>query len=212
LPKKPQRTGLCRLTQTPGKFVKSHLIPLAFTKPESPGLPLIESGPGKRPIRKWTSWYDAQLVTSEGEAILQAYDGWAVSELRRHKLVWSGWGPMLRLSVEGFNAFPGTPWGVRRVTGIDPVRLRLFFLSLLWRAAASQLDGFNEVSLREAELARIRGMVVDAQHEPFQSNSPSSLPAESFIISRQLLKKSMCQVLVGCRPTTLLSSASTSTV
>jgi hypothetical protein len=72
---------------------------------------------------------------------------------------------MLRLSVEDLNAFPGTPWGVRRVTGIDPSQLRLF-LSLLWRAAATQLEGFNEVLLRDEELAQLRGMVVNAQPQP----------------------------------------------
>jgi hypothetical protein len=74
--------GTCRLTGTKGKFVKSHLIPKALTRPEEPGLPLIQGGSGKRARKRWDSWYDSELVTREGEDILSALDDWAIRYLR----------------------------------------------------------------------------------------------------------------------------------
>jgi hypothetical protein len=46
-------------------------------------------------------------------------------------------------------------FGMRILNDIDPTRLRLFFGSLLWRAAASGLDDFSHIILSEAELARL---------------------------------------------------------
>jgi len=48
----------------------------------------------------------------------------------------------------------------------DPVKLRLFFLSLLWRAAATSLTEFSEVSLSEDELERLRLMLVHGDITP----------------------------------------------
>jgi hypothetical protein len=62
--------GICKLTGKSGKFVKSHLIPQAFTKPSVPGNFFITGGQGRRPKSNWSSWYDEQLVVQEGEDIL----------------------------------------------------------------------------------------------------------------------------------------------
>lgn len=37
-------------------------------------------------------------------------------------------------------------WGIRKIEGIDGSRLRLFFISLLWRAAVSEMVEFREVA------------------------------------------------------------------
>lgn len=157
--------GTCKLTGTHGKFVASHLIPKALTRPAITGAPLLQYGSGMKPSRRWDSWYDKNLVTREGEDILTALDTWAITELRKHKLVWSGWGPMTALTT-GHDAIGGTPWGSRRIKPIDTQRLRLFFLSLLWRAAASSRPEFSEVALPPDELECLRAMIVGGNHEP----------------------------------------------
>jgi hypothetical protein len=48
---------------------------------------------------------------------------------------------------------------LRQVECANPDKLRLFFLSLLWRAAATTLPEFSEISLEPAELERLRTMV-----------------------------------------------------
>jgi hypothetical protein len=115
-------------------------------------------------VRRWNSWYDERLVTQKGEDILAGHDNWAIAELRSRKLVWSGWGPMQKLGdIQGV---PGTPWGVRTIDGIDPTRLRLFCLSLLWRAAATGRNEFREVSIPQVDLERLRELVCDGDVGP----------------------------------------------
>jgi hypothetical protein len=131
------REGVCRLTGKCGRFVKSHIIPEALTRPPS-GRPLAQAGLGKRPVKRWTSWYDTSLVTREGEDLLRNHDDWAIKILRRHKMTWRSWG--------GANALQDANWldvgngihGFRKIE-LDTRRLRLFFLSLLWRTSATSL-------------------------------------------------------------------------
>jgi hypothetical protein len=157
--------GVCKLTGKRGTFVSAHLIPKALTKPEASGLPFIEAWSGERPSRKWSSWYDNQLVTAEGEDVLAALDNWAIPQLRKHKLVWSGWGPMQALANE-HDLIGDTGWGVRNISGLDGKRLRLFFLSLLWRAAASTHRGFSEIKLSSKDVEKLGRMLLANDPEP----------------------------------------------
>ena len=164
---KQSKSGVCKLTGAQGKFVKSHLIPKALTKPAIEGGHLIQSGHGRRPTRRWSSWYDCSLVVQAGEDILSALDTWAITELRRHKLVWSGWSKGdPALSAHEHKLIPGTTWGIRQIEGLDPRRLRLFLLSLLWRAAASDLHEFSEIVLSAEELEQLRSMIVTGSPDP----------------------------------------------
>jgi hypothetical protein len=147
--------GFCKLTGKRGKFLRAHLIPRALTRAAAGGEPFIQGGRGSRPVRRWDSWYDPGLVIQEGEDILTALDTWAIAELRKHELVWSGWGPTRALSTT-LDLVPGTDWGTRIVEGIDPTGLRLFFLSLLWRAAATDRPEFADVTLPPDDLEQLR--------------------------------------------------------
>ncbi len=157
--------GVCKLTGTFGKFVDSHLIPKALTKPVRQGVPFIQSGNGTRPGRRWSSWYDDQLVTKKGENILSELDNWAISEMRKHHLVWSGWGPALELPSQ-HEKIPGTSWGVRTVRGVDPDRFRLFLLSLLWRSAATSRKEFADIVLPESDVETLRDMLLRDDPKP----------------------------------------------
>ncbi len=154
------RYGTCKLTGRYGKFVKCHLIPRALTRPATAGTPFIQAGIGTRPIRRLDSWYDLELTVREGEDILGKLDDWAIKELRKHELLWTGWthagSPTSKLKL-----IPDTDWAVREISGIDPGRLRLFFLSLLWRAAATTLSEFSAVSLPQNELEQLRLMILN---------------------------------------------------
>lgn len=151
--------GKCKLTHKHGTFVKSHLIPDALTRLTVRGSLRIEGGEGTRPKRRFSSWYDPELVTQEGEDILQEYDTWAIEELRRLKLIWSSWGPMVSLSTPDWTQAGTTGLGLRRLTCSDPAKARLFFLSLLWRAAATSRVEFRGVQLDSRELERLRSLL-----------------------------------------------------
>jgi hypothetical protein len=159
MPKRPTPFGVCKLTGVEGRFVDSHIIPRALTKPEEPGKTFIQGGRGFRPERRASSWYDSELVIEEGEAILRDYDTWAIRELRKHRLIWGSWGASKRLSAPDFEPIPDTRYGYRRISGIDTHRLRLFFLSLLWRAAASSRYEFDEIQIPVSHLEHLTAIV-----------------------------------------------------
>lgn len=164
--KKNSREGYCKLTKSYGKFVDSHILPKALTRADGLALGLLQIGQGRKD-RRWSSWYDPALVIEEGETILSEYDNWAIATLRKHKMVWSGWGPMQALS--DVVPIPGVPWGYRIIKSEDSdefKRLRLFFLSLLWRAAASDRKEFDEIVLPSDHLEILRKMVLDRVSEP----------------------------------------------
>ena len=158
--------GVCKLTGNSGVYVKSHLLPKALTKRCNPTGHFVTGGPGRRPKKSWSSWYDEKLVIRKGEDILERYDNWAIRELRRLELVWSGWSGKTSLPVETWFGPKPKGFGHRQVKCSDPDQLRLFFLSLLWRAAATSLPDFDEIQLEPEELDGLRTMVLAGNPRP----------------------------------------------
>ena len=170
--------GVCKLTGNFGTFVDSHLIPKALTRPEAPGAPFIQAGENKRPERRWSSWYDNSLVIAKGEKVLALLDDWAIATLRANKLVWSGFEGET-LDASDWQAVPGRPGsGFREIEAIDPSKLRLFFLSLLWRAAATSRPEFEEVQIPPADLQTLAQMLLAGD-----SGSLHFYPIELFQLS-----------------------------
>lgn len=156
--KKPPEYGICKLTKEYGKFVKSHIIPESLTSPSIKGNYFLQIDESKgRSKKRWTSWYDKRLVCERGENHLSEIDNWAITELRKHKLVWSGWGN--RKSIK-YKKIKGVSFGIRVVSGIDKEKLRLFFLSVLWRAASSSLEEFSSIKVSKNELEKLRIMIL----------------------------------------------------
>jgi hypothetical protein len=158
--------GICKLTGNRGRFVKAHLIPRAVTRPQRRDRPFIQLGRGSAPIRRWSSWYDDHLVIQAGEDILKAFDTWAIPELRKHELVWSGWRSTGAPAWNNHYFFEG--YGIRIIDGIDPRKLRLFFLSLLWRAAATDRPEFSEITLPSDHLETLRALLVSGNPGPME--------------------------------------------
>lgn len=158
--------GRDRLTGSRGRYVKAHIIPKALTYRGASDTPFAQAGRDSPPIKRWDSWYDLALVTEDGEKVLTDHDTWAVAELRKHKLVWGSWGPMIALVSSDRVPIPGTPYGLRVVEGVDGKRLRMFLLSVLWRAAASTIPEFNEIQLAGRDLELLRRMLLEPSAEP----------------------------------------------
>jgi hypothetical protein len=165
--RKAAGTGICKLTGKTGRFVRSHLMPRALTAPDRKGVFFLHIGGGRRPERRWTSWYDDELVIEEGEEILAKLDDWAIAALRKHQLVWTGWGAPTSLPVE---QSPRSKEGLafRIVSGIDGHKLRLFFLSLLWRAAATTRPEFAAITLPDADLSTLQQLLVNGTPGPLE--------------------------------------------
>ncbi len=161
-----RHSGICKLTGKQGRFVRSHLLPKAVTRPSIHGNRLIEGGRGLAPRTRWDSWYDDELVTRAGEDILARYDSWAMRELTRLQLIWKSWGPATSF-VESIVAKEGMPsFGLRKVSCENASMLRLFFLSLLWRAAATKRAEFQDVQIASDNMERLRRMVREGDPNP----------------------------------------------
>jgi len=144
----------CKLTGKQGKFVKSHIIPKALTRPSEPGNKFIQPAPNardRRYIKRSDSWYDQTIVIREGEDYLSDLDDHAIEELRSLGLLWSS--KKLRKAA--------TP-SVNELTIVEfsyPNKIRRYFLSLLWRSAVSSLPEFNEVYLSEDKIEKLRKII-----------------------------------------------------
>lgn len=178
-------SGICKLTLTSGPFVRSHLIPDALTKAAIKGAPLMQFAAGKRPSRRWTSWHDEQLVTRAGEDILSALDTWAIRVLRRHSLIWSSWGEATPLPPHHPVARQ-SDISMRLLRDVDFARLRLFLLSLLWRAAATSRYEFAEVTLPDEHLEILRTALISGAL-PIEGFYPATLTQVSTVGPRQNL-------------------------
>lgn len=148
--------GTCALTGEYGQFVKSHLIPRALTRLSRTGGKFIQSGIGERIVWVSDSWYDLKLVVRHGEDILADIDDIGIKELRENHLIWSGWGGHESLQ-DLLGIDPNYP--LRELRLQNTKNLRLFFLSLLWRAAASNLLHFRHVFLTPEEIEDLRKRV-----------------------------------------------------
>ncbi len=140
----------CKLTHKEGNPVKAHIIASAFhdRSPKTSSL-IVGSGKNHYPKRSRTGLYDAELVTAEGEEIFKKLDDYA------YKLLVENRGALRPYVLEGKLVGAGL-----NTNEFDYSKLKLFFLSLLWRASETSLLAFNKVKLGpHAEV--IRQMVVN---------------------------------------------------
>lgn len=155
---KNMQVGRCALTGQHGKFVKCHILPQSFTKPAINGEPLYQSTRGEGERRRWTSWYDQNLVTRDGEDILSAIDDKAIRQIRKHQLVWSSW-TVFRPYIEPFS--PLMPHhGFRKIKIDDSEALIRFALSIAWRASASLLPDMKDATLEPEIQNRLKDYVL----------------------------------------------------
>src|SRR5688572_227456 len=109
--------GICKLTGKRGTLVRAHILPLALTDVAETEVSQASAGEGTTSAGHWCCLYDDALVTAAGEQILAEYDDNGTKELRRQRLVWSGWGPAIGLGPDHLK-LDGSPYGLRRLDQI----------------------------------------------------------------------------------------------
>jgi len=168
------KVGICALTGERGRLVRSHILPRALTRLTLTGEKAIESGLGIPSKRRPPTWYDDALVTRRGEDILEKIDAKAIAELRRRHLVWSGWGDSQTIPTDDADWVDGKPF-CRWVDIPQPEMLRVFFISLAWRAAASNRPECEWVQLAPEEIDDLRRRVVTGD-----PGDPADYPVQLF--------------------------------
>ncbi len=134
-----------------GPLRRSHLIPNAFMRRAGPE-PFMESDGKSRTKKRQTGWYDETILGIAGEALIARYDDAAARcfidrgftyRTRRSK-------DDLTQIVDDFVA--GETYVIE---GVDVPEIRLFAMSLLWRAAVTNMDAFSRIRVSPSHLRDI---------------------------------------------------------
>lgn len=138
--------GRCKLSGELGTFAKAHVIPKAFFITDG-SVRRITSDQSDRPRRAPIGLYDSRLVVRKTEQWLATLDDYGVRFMRGQignaRGIYRG-GELLAYEVQG----------------LDYARLKLFFLSVLWRCGASGRPELSAFSLGD-EQERLRQMIVN---------------------------------------------------
>ena len=162
--------GICKLTLKEGKFVESHILPRALTLLSRTGEKPIQKEEGLSGKPRFQGWYDNQICISAGEEILRDIDTKAIKILRKNHLVWSGWPtelnslPDKEITIDEKNEIS---W--RMISELDWKSLKLFFLSILWRAAVSEREDMKYVDLSSDIIEKLRIALINKDALSFKS-------------------------------------------
>ncbi|MCP4367300.1 MAG: hypothetical protein GY797_04175 [Deltaproteobacteria bacterium] len=128
---------ICKLTGKEGTSAKAHIIPKSFyfiDKTSNTPLKLVTNAKDVYPRKSWTGIYDDKIVTQEGEKIFSEWDDYAFKLLIEQDI------SAKPLKHEG-SIF------AYMYDNYNYEKLKLFFLSVLWRAGASSQAFFKRVNL-----------------------------------------------------------------
>ena len=142
----------CKLTGNIGKGVKAHIVPRAFYEipPQEEGpFKLISNIGGIFPKKLPIGIYDNTIVTKEGESLFGPWDDYAIRILINEQ----------REFHEIINEGKIIAWSL---ANYEYLTLKLFALSVIWRAHASTHPVFSKVNLGPHEVF-IRNMLLNNQ-------------------------------------------------
>lgn len=161
------KTGNCKLTKKTGQFVKSHLLPKALTNLHKSKKPRIQVDFKGQIDTVHDGWYDHNLCTKDGEDILAELDTYGIDELREHHLIWDSWGLSNKLSETTASGLQldSNEEGLRILKFTEPLKIKLFFLSLLWRTAASDRKEMEEISISSEEIEILRLIIAENRRD-----------------------------------------------
>lgn len=133
----------CRLCNENKRLIDAHIIPRAIYErvkdSRDSHLLVVQNKNGAFPKKSRIGFYDNSILCSACDGHIGKYDDYGtrfLSELERHGTeVKAPDGRVVALKVMDF----------------DYARLKLFFLSILWRASVSNLDHFSRVRLGRYE-------------------------------------------------------------
>ena len=128
----------CKLTDERGLGIKSHIIPKSFyffdKNNHKPGALIKLNGDDTKISRSPVGEYDDKIVTAKGEAFFSSGDTYALDCL-------------VRREQGGYLYQDGSEPLCIEIADFDYNKLKMFFLSLLWRAGVTKRPLFRHVNL-----------------------------------------------------------------
>jgi hypothetical protein len=131
----------CKLTGIEGHSVKAHIIPKSFYRidpDERKPNKIVTNTKGQYPRRSPNGIYDSNIVTEEGERIFSPWDDYAAELL-------------LNKRSDFTELFKDDKCVAYQIENYDYEKLKLFFLSVLWRTSVSEHVFFKKVNLGRHE-------------------------------------------------------------
>jgi hypothetical protein len=142
----------CRLCLREKKLIKAHIIPEGFFRALRSGNQAPEmhtDSPGQHPKRMQVGIYDSSILCGDCDQKLAPWDAYA-QELLLHRFSEA---TVLQENQEKVG------W---RIKSFDYRRLKLFFISLLWRASVSKHPFYKRISVGPFE-NRLRSMILNEE-------------------------------------------------
>jgi hypothetical protein len=131
----------CKFCGNESVLVKAHIIPEGFFRRIQQGkeiLRLVSNSPGEYTKRAPVGVYDKSIVCKKCEGIWQEWDSYAQKLLAEEPL-------------NGRAIYHNNEKIAFRVDNFDYKKLKLFFISMVWRASISSNRFFSSVSLGKFE-------------------------------------------------------------
>lgn len=131
----------CKFCGNESALIKAHIIPAAFFRRIRQGkkaLELITNRAGEYKKKSQIGVYDQTIVCSECEAIWHGWDNYVQQLLAEEPL-------------NGLARYHGNQKICYVVDNYEYSKLKLFFISMVWRASVSSHKFFSRVSLGEFE-------------------------------------------------------------
>jgi hypothetical protein len=141
--------SLCKLCGDDRPLVRAHIIPESMYPFESESrepLIMVPSAPDVHPGRTRRGVYDRELVCGPCEAEFSPWDDYANRLLRKEP------------GEHDYTYVDGEPQ-VYIIRTYDYAKLKLFFVSLLWRVSESNQSFCEHVSIGPKHTARLRQMI-----------------------------------------------------
>jgi len=134
----------------------SHVIPKAFMW-RTTDAPFVDWGGEGRPRRLYSGWYDRNILTDAGEKYFNAVDDAAAKCFVENGFTYRKRRNPLDMNKLGERFVPNQFY---QIEGVNSSLIRLFGLSLLWRAAVSKEEAFKDVKVSPSHLADLRDRIL----------------------------------------------------
>ncbi|MEC4890412.1 MAG: hypothetical protein RI101_10165 [Nitrospira sp.] len=145
-----QSKNACRLCLQDKNLIKAHIIPEGFfrlLRHENIAPVLHSNTPGSFPKRMQVGTYDSTILCSECDGKMAPWDDYGQQILIRQ------FPEAIKLSLQGKTV----AWEMEK---FDYRRLKLFFMSVLWRASVSKQTFYKRISIGPFE-DRLRTMILN---------------------------------------------------
>lgn len=139
----------CKFCKEEKKLVKAHIVPEAFFRElwsgeKSPVL--VDDSPNTYPKKSPIGVYDKNLVCNDCETLFSD---------------WDGYGQLFILDIDSRERLEKNGSVIADIVkDFDYDKLKLFFISILWRASASTSDFYSKINLGPYE-EKCKKMIMD---------------------------------------------------